>query len=259
MSTATVLGDQLRGHRKQRGLSQLDLAAIAESTPRYISFIESGRSRPGREILLRIAKALNLTLRDTNALLVAAGLPAAFMEPNIEDEQMAPVRHIISQVLKQHEPFPAWVIGPGLQFLESNEAAERVFPGLVGTNPRDLITGWCCGSQELGEAAQAETVFQILHGLRSEAFHHPHPILPELIALAESFAVGLKPPPPIADSPVMGSKLVVAGKQVNTLATVMRFDKVMNVTMAEIRIELVFPADPSSEAVFREIALGSHV
>ena len=208
----TVLGDQLRGHRKQRGLSQVDLAAIAESTPRYISFIETGRSRPGKEVVLRIAKALNLTLRDTNVLLVSAGLSAAFVEPNIEDSQMEPVKKIIEEVLKKHEPYPAWVIGPGLQFLKSNTAAERVFPGIVGTDPRNLIKAWCSDSASLDETTRVQTIFQIIHGLRQEAFHHPHPVLPELIELAESFAIGLKSPATVPDVPVMASRILVNGE-----------------------------------------------
>jgi len=253
MASISAVGIQLRQHRKQRGLSQLALANAADSTSRYISFIETGRSRPGREVILRIANALNLTFRDSNELLVSAGLPVAFAERPLEDEEMAPVRRIIQQVLKKHDPFPAWVIGPGLQFLASNEAAEKVFPGMVGMDPKDLIDLWCAPSEHMSEAERAYIVFQTMHGLRHEAFHHPHPVFPELLRQVESYAADFKEPPALSNSPVMCPTLMVNGQQVRTLSTVMRFDKAVNVTMAEIRVELVFPADDESEAILRAL------
>lgn len=253
MTEISAIGVQLRQHRKNRGMSQLALAHSADSTPRYISFIETGRSRPGRNVILRIADALNLTLRDSNALLVSAGLPVAFEEKPLDDAELEPIRRIIKQVLSKHDPFPAWAIGPGLKFLDSNLGAENVFPGLVGMEPRAMIDMWCAPSDFFSDEERSYVVFQTLNGLREEAFHYPHPDLPDLIKQVESYAVDFDEPPIISDSPVMCPTLMVDGKQVRTLSTVMRFDKVVNVTMSEIRIELVFPADDESEAILRGI------
>ncbi|GLR70207.1 helix-turn-helix domain-containing protein [Agaribacter marinus] len=254
MTQLTLLGDQLRSHRKRLGMSQLALASVADSTSRYISFIETGRSRPGKAVLLKIAKALTLTLRDTNALLLSAGLPSIYVEPALDDEQMAPVKRLVKQVLEKHEPFPAWVIAPGLNFIDSNAAAEKIFPGIVNQAPEHMIHIWCSRETHLTEETRVETVFQLLDGLRSEAFHYPHPRLPGLISIAEQYAKGLSRPNDVnVDSPVLCPKLLIGDKEVNTLSTVMRFDKGTNITMAEIRIELVFPADDESEAVFRNM------
>ncbi len=253
MNTLSPIGIQLRQHRRQRGFSQLDLAHEAGSTPRYISFIETGRSRPGKEVILRLAEALNLTLRDSNALLLSAGLPVVFPEQPLDDVEMQPVRRIIEAVLKNHEPFPAWAIGPGLRFLASNSGAEKVFPGLVGMEPKDMISMWCDPANNSDEDERAYVVFQTLKGLKQEALHYPHPDLPGLIQQVESYAADFKSPPLLSDSPVMCPTIIVNGRQVRTLSTVMRFDKVVNVTMAELRVELVFPADDESEAVLKAL------
>ncbi len=253
MTTLSPIGIQLRQHRKQRGFSQLDLAHEAGSTPRYISFIETGRSRPGRAIILRLAEALNLTLRDSNALLASAGLPAAFAEQPLDDDAMLPVQRIMEAVLNNHEPFPAWVIGPGMRFLASNAGAEKVYPGLVGMEPKDMISLWCDPANNSDESERAYAVFQTLKGLKQEALHYPHPDLPALIKQVASYAADFESPPLLSDSPVMCPTIMVDGQPVRTLSTVMRFDKVVNVTMAELRVELVFPADDASEAVLRAL------
>ena len=253
MKKLSAIGVQLRQHRKQRGLSQLELANIAGSTSRYISFIETGRARPGKDVILKIADALNLTLRDSNELMVSAGLPVAYAHIPLEDEEMKPIRRIIDQVLKKHDPFPAWAIGPGLRFLASNQAAEKVFPGLVGMGPQEMITFWCAPSERVSETERAYIVFQTMHGLQYEAFHHPHPDIPALLQQVESYAAELEKPPHFSESPVLCPTLMVKGQEIQTISTVMRFDKVVNVTMAEIRIELIFPADDKDEEIFRSL------
>ncbi|WP_395374802.1 helix-turn-helix domain-containing protein [Marinicella sp. W31] len=253
MTALSAFGVQIRQHRKQRGMSQLDLAYAAGSTSRYISFIETGRSRPGKDIILRISDALNLTPRDSNELLISAGLPIIFSEALLEDEEMTSVRKIIDRVFKKHEPFPAWAIGPGLRFLDSNQAAEKVFPGLVGMPPQTLIDLWCAPSTEVTDEERAYRIYQTLSGLRKEVYYYPHPDIPALINQIEAYAAEIDRPPDMSDDRIMCPTLSVNGQQVRTLSTVMRFDKVVNVTMSEIRIELIFPADDESETILRAL------
>lgn len=253
MSELSNIGIHLRQHRKRRGMSQLSLAIAAESTSRYISFIETGRARPGREVVLRLSESLNLTPRESNELLIAAGLPILFADTSLTDDEMEPVRKVIERVLHKHDPFPAWAIGPGLRFLDSNEAAEKVFPGMVGMEPSQLIDLWCSPSEAMPEAQRAYIVQQTLQGLKHEAFYHPHPEIPALVKQIETYAAEFNELPLIADSAVMCPSIMVEGQEIRTLSTVMRFDKVVNVTMSEIRVELVFPADEESEAILRKL------
>lgn len=129
--TNSLFGQQLRQWRQRSGRSQVDLAADAGTTPRHLSFIETGRSRPGRDLVLRLANVLDVPLRERNNLLALAGLTPAYASHALDDAAMQPVRSVLETVLRNHEPYPAWAVGSGLTFFASNRAAERVFPGVM--------------------------------------------------------------------------------------------------------------------------------
>src|SRR5215510_16402425 len=103
----SAFGNLLRHFRGRRGMSQLALATRVETTTRHLSYIENGRSRPGRDLVLRLAEALDLTLRARNDLLVAAGLPAEFPANALESVPLAPYRRAITGVIAALDPFPA--------------------------------------------------------------------------------------------------------------------------------------------------------
>ena len=100
------VGEQLRAWRGRRRLSQLDLALDAEISARHLSFLETGRSRPSRAMLLRLAERLDIPARDRNLLLVAAGFAPALPERSLDDPALAAARRAVDLVLKAHEPFP---------------------------------------------------------------------------------------------------------------------------------------------------------
>ena len=147
-------GQQLRAWRRRAGISQLELAAQAGTTPRYVSFIETGRARPGRELILRLAAALDVPLRDRNALMTAAGLTPAFPARALSDVAMQPVKLVLEQVLRGHEPYPAWVVGRGLRFLSSNRGARRCFQACARCGLRRLSIS---GSAQVSFAASSKT------------------------------------------------------------------------------------------------------
>src|SRR5689334_6819775 len=100
----------LRHYRHGRGMSQLDLSSAAEVSCRHISFLETGRAHPSREMVLRLAAALGLALRDANALLQAAGLPRAFPESRVEEALPTTIERVITRMLEQQEPYPMVVL-----------------------------------------------------------------------------------------------------------------------------------------------------
>lgn len=252
-------GEKLRAWRRRRGLSQLDLALAAETTPRYVSFIETGRSRPGREVVLRLAEALQLSLRDQNILLVAAGLKPLYTERSLDDAALAPIRAIIDSVLDNHNPYPAFAFAPGLQLLCANATAERLFPGMTQLSPEQLVTAWCTPPPGAASAKARRDAYQVVAMLRRELTHHPHPDLPRLLDHAEQLARALGPAPELtaedADNVVMCSTLDIGDAHIKTIATVMRFDKPADVTVSELRVELIFPANDESEAFFKSLAI----
>ena len=120
-----TLGDLLRYWRRVRSMSQLDLASAATTTPRHMSFVETGRSRPSREMVLRLAGALDVPLRDRNGLLLAAGYAPLYVERALDDPALDRVNAAISGMLAQHEPLPAradvTALSPGEQLDRSED------------------------------------------------------------------------------------------------------------------------------------------
>src|SRR5215217_7890948 len=114
------IGDLLREWRERRRLSQLALALEAEVSTRHLSFLESGKARPSREMVLRLAKRLDVPLRERNMMLLAAGFAPAYPERDLDDPALEVVRAAINRVLAGHEPFPALAIDRYWTLVASN-------------------------------------------------------------------------------------------------------------------------------------------
>ena len=110
MATVRAVGDHLREWRQRRRMSQLDLAVDADISTRHLSFLETGRSQPSRDMVLRLAERLDVPLRERNMLLVSAGYAPLFPERTMADPALAAARRAVDLVLKGHEPFPAIAI-----------------------------------------------------------------------------------------------------------------------------------------------------
>src|SRR5688500_13516659 len=136
MDEATAsFGSGLRWWRELRGLSQLDLAGAAETTQRHLSFLESGRAGPSREMILRLAAVLDLPLRQQNALLLAAGFAPAWRESDLSAPELAHVRSALDYMLAQQEPYPAFVVDRRWNLLRANAGAARFVEFLTGPAP----------------------------------------------------------------------------------------------------------------------------
>ena len=137
------LGELLRYWRQERGKSQLDLSMDTGISQRHLSFVESGRSSPSRDLLSIVSDALNIPLRERNVLLLASGYAPQYNEPSMDAEQMAIVNHAIDRMLQQHEPYPALVLDRHWYVIRSNEAAPRFFGSFIDLEkrpkPRNLL------------------------------------------------------------------------------------------------------------------------
>src|SRR5262245_11362079 len=130
-SEARLFPALLRHWRTRRGLSQLDLALAADVSPRHVSFLETGRAQPSREMVLRLGATLDVPLRDQNSMLRAAGFSDHFAEPRLEDGLPRGVRQAIERMLAQHEPFPMVLFDRHYQLLRSNQGATCVLGRLI--------------------------------------------------------------------------------------------------------------------------------
>jgi transcriptional regulator with XRE-family HTH domain len=136
------VGELLRSWRRRRSLSQLELALNAAVSSRHVSFLETGRARPSREMVLHLAEHLDIPLRDRNALLLVAGYAPVYAERSLETAEMAPARQALDRFLRAHEPYPAVVVDRHYNLVAANDAigviTDGVAPELLGAPANGL-------------------------------------------------------------------------------------------------------------------------
>src|SRR4051812_1168347 len=132
MNTVRPIGDMLREWRQRRRLSQLDLALEAEISTRHLSFLETGRAQPSREMVLHLAEQLEVPLRDRNTLLTAAGFAPVFRERPLGDPELRPALRAVEAIIHGHMPYPALAVDRHWTLVAANEAMPRM---LVGVDP----------------------------------------------------------------------------------------------------------------------------
>jgi len=265
VSSEAAVGQQLREWRGRRRLSQLELALEAGISTRHLSFIETGRSRPGRDVLLGLVEQLQMPLRERNRLLLAAGHAPAFPERPLEDQGLAPVRDALERILTAHEPYPAMVIDGGWDIVAANSAmgalgewVERdlLDPPInaleVGFHPRGLAP-WVLNLGEVRayfleriERQIAITADDRLVELREMVARVPapeHPPLPPAEAGAREILTPLRLRTP-------------GGRELSFIGTVASFGFAGEVTTSELSIELLFPADGATAAFFEAVDRG---
>jgi len=246
---------ELRRWRRVRGLSQLDLAIRAGTTQRHVSFIEQGRSRPGRGVVLRLAASLELPLRERNDLLVAAGFAPAFPESPLDDDALAPVRHALDTILDGHLPYPAVVVGPAGTLVTANRAfdlfLEGVDPALLAP-PVDLFR---LALDPRGYARRVRNLpvwgRHVTASLRGRIARRPDPSLEALLVELE----GYLPPLPAHDDDVLGFavplELDSRDGELRLITTLTSFATATDVTLAELHLEAFLPADDRTAEVLR--------
>jgi len=247
-------GQQLRFWRRNSALSQLALAEMARTTPRHISFIETGRSRPGREVILRIAECLKLPIRATNELLIAAGLNPEFAERTLDDEALLPIRSAIVALLASHEPYPACAIDARGRIHLANESYLKLVPNALAMSAEESIDAFY-GADGRESIENWPEVLWSSYDSRSDFARRSGD--PELIKLAGRAFEHLKdtPRPTHVNSlaPVIFTRFRTGGEIISTFASAMRFDTAREITTSELRIELIFPADNRSAEIMRDL------
>src|SRR3954452_4465589 len=251
ISTQAGVGPLLRDWRARRRLSQMELALDAEVSARHLSFVETGRSKPSRELLLQLADHLDVPLRERNALLLAGGYAPAYGERPLGDEAMAPVRDALERLLKGHEPFPAVAVDRQWELVSANGPAlalltDGVDPTLLEPPVNTLrVTlhpdGLARRIRNLGEYSS-----HLLHLVAHEAAASGDPAL---VALHEELrgypGVDAGPPPP---DPAGSLFIPLQLGELSFFSTIARFGTALDVTVAELAIESFFPADEKTAA-----------
>src|SRR5918998_4331919 len=197
---AAPIGEQLRDWRTRRRMSQLDLALEAGVSARHLSFLETGRSRPSREMVLRLCEELEVPLRDRNRLLIAAGFAPAYEERPLEAPEMEPIRRAVAQVLTGHEPFPAAVVDRWWNLVAANRNVsiflEGVAPELLEPPANVLRASLHPDGMAPRIVNLAEWRGHLLDRLRREVAATADARLGELLAELEGYARPHEPAPP---------------------------------------------------------------
>jgi transcriptional regulator with XRE-family HTH domain len=260
MTSVTVerraVGDLLREWRTRRRLSQLDLALQAEISARHLSFVETGRSAPSRDMVLRLADQLDVPLRDRNSLLLAAGFAPAYPQATLDSAEMAPVREAVRHVLGGHEPFPAIAVDRMWNLLDSNAAASLLSDGIAPELMRPPANMLRASLHPDGLAPRivnlAEWRASLLTSLRRLIAVSPDPELSALLDELLSYPGGEPGSEPPAGSRVaIPVRIRLGDAELSLLATHTTFGTPLDITVAELSIEAFFPADAATAAFLR--------
>jgi transcriptional regulator with XRE-family HTH domain len=252
----------LRERRTRRRLSQLELSLRAGTTQRHISFLESGRSEPGRAMVVRLAESLDLPLRERNALLLAAGYAPVYPQTPLDDPALAPARTALRHVLAAHLPYPAIVVDRHGDLVAVNEAfgflAEGAAPRLAGPG----ANAYRLALHPEGMAPRivnfAEWARHILEGIAAEIARNPDDQLARLHAELAGY-VPDKPLPAGHLGFAVPLHLRTTAGDLRLMTTITTFATAVDVTIAELRLEAFLPVDEATAAILSGVPVATGV
>lgn len=259
----------LKRWRAARKLSQLELALAAGVSQRHVSFLEVSRAQPSRDMVIQLANALSLPLREQNSLLGAAGFAPVYGETSLDDPSMGPIRQALDMLLRHQDPFPATVADRAWNLLQGNAAmhrllalagdAEAMWARVCPEGPRNVfkltlhpegmrpyIANWADVAAELMLRTRREadaTGHAALHALLDEVSAYP--------GVRSEWQVAQWARDP---SPVLPVTLAKDGLELRLFTMISTFGTPQDITTDELRVESYFPADPHSEQVLRDMA-----
>ncbi|MFC0439956.1 helix-turn-helix domain-containing protein [Kutzneria buriramensis] len=257
MTTVTEPGPFARELRRWRGarrLSQLDLAIRADTTQRYVSYLEQGRSQPGRTVVLRLAESLGLSLRERNALLLTAGYAPAYQESGWDAPELAPMRSALRSVLDGHMPYPALIVDSRGLLVEANAAFTLFLDGTPPELRREPVNVRRLMLHPDGVARRvinlAEWGRHVTEALRIRAQASPDPELDALIAELDGYLPPTEPGPDYVGFAVP-LRLRTEQGELRLITTLMSIATATDVSLAELRLEAFLPADAASAEILR--------
>lgn len=243
----------LRRWRRTRRLSQLDLAAEAEVSPRHLAFLETGRSRPSRAMVLRLAEAMNLPRGEQNGLLAAAGFASQFPVLPLAAEEMAQVRAAMGWIIDRHAPYPALILDRLWRVVAMNPPAQRLF------GP----AGFAEGTSLLDAMADLALFAGLIENWVEVGHHTAHRLKAEsaraggIAALDRAASALLSHPAIAAHQPRATGRAILPtvyrlGRQrLAMFSTYAQFGAAEEVALSDMKIELMFPADAEAQALLQ--------
>lgn len=261
--SSTSIGALLQYWRRTRHLSQLALANEAEVSPRHLCFVETGRAKPSREMVLLLATVLDVPFRERNALLLAAGFAPMYCETPLDSPGLGPVRAALDAILRQQEPFPAVVMNRRWDILSSNQAAARFFGFLLGEQApavpnvvrlmfdpmglRPYVTNWPSVAEALIQRVHREAVGGIKDDVTAQ-------MLQEILTRSDVPPHLRRPNLEAQQLPLIAIHFEKQGQAFNYFSAVTTLGTPQDITLQELRIESFFPTDSATEERARQFA-----
>ncbi len=260
----TPIGELLRSWRNRRNLSQLQLALDAEVSARHVSFLETGRARPSREMVVRLSEELEIPLRERNALLLAAGYAPVYAERDLDSPEMEPVRQALERFLRAHEPYPALVVDRYHNLISANDALDLLLEGVAPELLEPPANGMRIALHPEGMAPRTlnlpEWSAHLLQRVRREAQSSGDPRLAELYDELTAYPnIHVAP----AHTEVQPGDIVLPLRLLDTdgkselafFSTLSTFGTAADITLSELAIEAFYPANAhTAMRLMREIA-----
>ncbi len=252
------LGEQLRHWRQARRMSQMDLALDAEISPRHLSFLETGRSRPSRDMVLRLAERLEIPLRQRNAMLLAAGFAPAYASRPLDDPDLAEARQAVEKILKGHEPFPALAVDRHWTMLAHNDASPT---RLAGVSPALLDPPVNVLRLSLHPEGLARRIVNLgewkrhlIDRLKNQVAASGDPVLGRLVEELKAYPAEA-PRAPFESSQSVFLPLVLRSEAgiLSFFSTTTVFGTPVDITLSEIAVEAFFPADRATGEALRSL------
>jgi len=253
------VGEHLREWRQRRHLSQLDLAVDADISARHLSFVETGRAAPSREMVLKLAERLDVPLRERNVLLVAAGYAPAFPQRSLDDPMLKSARQAIDLVLKAHEPNPALAYDRHWNLVTANRMVAPLLEGipqrLLGQPFNILRLAFHPEALAPRTVNLAEWCGHLLERLHRQCEATADPELIKLYNDLKAYPIPARSGPLPPDNNVaIPLKLRHNGDVLSFISTTMVFGTPVDITLSELALETFFPADDLTAERMRSIA-----
>jgi transcriptional regulator with XRE-family HTH domain len=250
-------GKALRRLRDLRRVSQLELALLAGTTQRHLSFVERGRSMPGRGMVVRLAESLQLPLRERNALLLTAGYAPAYTETSLASDALSAVREALDAVLQGHEPYPAMMVDRAGALLAANTACEVFFQDVAPDLLDPPVNTRRVALHPAGMAGRIANFEQwaphVTEALRHECIRNPDPALESLLAELDGY-VARVPPGQDHNGFAVPLRLRIPEGELKLITTLTSFVTATDVSLAELRLEAFLPADRDTADLLGSLA-----
>ncbi|MFF9767989.1 helix-turn-helix domain-containing protein [Streptomyces sp. NPDC014636] len=260
--TGKGVGPLLRAWRERRRISQLELALRADSSARHISFVETGRSRPSEEMVLRLAERLDVPVRERNTLLLAAGYAPRYPETPLDDPALEALRDGMERLIQGYEPYPALIVDAGYTVVAANRGIAMLLEGVPEKLTAPAPNAMRLTLHPEGLAPRIRNLREwrghLLAQMEREIALHRSDRLRALYEEVAAYPVpeerpGAEPAEPVAHF-ALPLRIEHAGRTLSFVSSIATFNTPMDVTVAELAVETFLPADPATATYLHTLA-----